>query len=127
MQCVSPAEEKAASGDYRGAVIEFVCTSGPVTFSELQDFLAPYMEVEGSYEISLKNVVFWAGMSDEFIEVLNDLWGCPELELVPVSPLVYMCGGKAVNLPIAKNIPKKGYKSPHWGACAFVARKGGEI
>lgn len=117
------ATQKARAGDYRGAIIDFVLSNGSTTFPELQAFLAPYMEVKGDQLISVKNVVFWAEMSGEFLDALESVWGCPELELVDTSPLVYAFNGGILNLPLAKRVPRDGYRKPHWQPCVLTKRQ----
>lgn len=112
-----PGEGKAQEGDLRGAVIEYVTATDHVTLAEIQEFLSAYMDVEGETELALghdPNIVLWAGMSDEFVAFMRQLWGDPALALDGCSPWAYMMDGKSLNLPIAKRPPNHGYKEPHW-------------
>ena len=118
-------EDKAQKGDLREAVIEYVTAKDWVTLAEIQEFLAPYMEVKGEAQLSLvhdRNIILWAGMSEEFADFLHGLWGDPSLVLDACSPMAYMMDGGMLNLPIAKRPPKHGYKEPHWAPICLRPR-----
>ncbi len=121
---IRPGEDKAQKGDLRAAVIEYVNAQGSVTFVELQNYLSPYIEVRGEAELSLPNLnlVLWAGVSDEFANFVQELWGDPDLVADGCSPMEYLWDGGALNLPIAKRPPKQGYKEPHWAPMVLRPR-----
>jgi hypothetical protein len=91
-----------------------------VSFAELEDWLARRgIPVKGEYSLDAgqhPNVVFWAGVSEEFCDIVRELK--PHLDLEPCSPmsatLIYLVDGKALNLPFAKRPPANGYRDPHW-------------
>lgn len=120
-----PGERKAQRGDLRGAVIEYVTASDWVTLAEIEQFLSAYMDVEGDVQIFLDydhNIVLWAGMSEEFAELIADLQGDPALGVDACSPMAYIMDGKTLTLPIAKRPPKQGYKEPHWAPLCLRPR-----
>lgn len=65
------------------------------------------------------NLVIWAGMSQEFADVLKAVLCDKRIEATPTSILVYMCDGEALTLPIAQRPPKNGYREPHWVPVCF--------
>jgi len=105
-------------GRFVDAVVELVRARDHVSFVEIQNlFKGAGMETRGNVIMLLeRNVVMWAGVSDEFADILDAV----RLEQPrrvwphPSSPLVYLIDGGLLKFPIAKRIPKAGYKEPHW-------------
>lgn len=85
-----------------------------VTFVELAAVLrANGADPTGTFEMeAAPNLILWAGMSEQFCEVVDALRA--DTELTPAHPLVYMCDGGMLRLPIAKKPPRGGYRKPHW-------------
>lgn len=71
-----------------------------------------------TYELANKNVIFWAGLSWEALDVLEPLIN-RKLFLHPADLLVYLIDGRTMQLPIAKRLPAVGYKDPHWLPVCF--------
>lgn len=59
-----------------------------------------------------KNIVFWANMSDEAADAMNELVSNKSIEVNPTNPIVYFIDGYVLKYPIAKQA--KTYKKPHW-------------
>jgi hypothetical protein len=69
----------------------------------------------GTMEISIApNVVIWAGVSPAFCEAVNIMKTGQRVSMRPSVPLVYFVDGKVLTYPLARRIPKGGYKSPRW-------------
>lgn len=74
-----------------------------------------FPEFNGNFEwdIPAQNIVFWFGMSEEFVKALNELTKEKKITVKPTSPNVYTMDGIVIWLPIAKR-PNHTYKKPRW-------------
>jgi hypothetical protein len=94
-----------------------------VSFVELARLLEE-RGVNAAGEVSMQNaarpnLVLWAGMSEEFYACVDELLSSKLVELVPASPLSYLVDGGMLDLPLARRVPKAGYKEPHWACAVF--------
>ena len=88
-----------------------------VSLVEMLQMLKPHMEVSGDTTICLatdSNVILWAGVSDGFAQVFDYMSDRGLVRLQGASLLTYLVDGGVSNLPLAKRLPKDGYKKPHW-------------
>lgn len=102
------------------ALIELIRERDHVSFTELERVLDERsVPTKGNQAIFIgtENVILWAGMSPEFVEAVLGLRGRAEPE--PCDMLVYLIDGRLLSLPLAKRIPKHGYKEPHWVPAVF--------
>ena len=107
--------EHAQAGRLAGAVVEYVRSRDWVSFPELRGALEPYFSVRGDSRLDIAdNVTLWAGLSAEFADTIADLERAHRLFFHPASLMVYLVDGGVLNLPVAKRLPKGGYKSLHW-------------
>jgi hypothetical protein len=60
------------------------------------------------------NTYIWAGMSEAFYRVVDQLDEADLIEYASVSPLAYLVDGSMLRMPLAKKPPRAGYKEPHW-------------
>ena len=91
-------------------ILEFVKERRHVSFVEIQDKFGrgdTAIEIEG-------NVILWANLKEEVVSAIIELLNERKLYANPTSVLVYAVDGRILKLPIAKRIPKDGYKEPHW-------------
>lgn len=65
-------------------------------------------------EIADKNILCLWGLSDEAIEAIRQLCIEEKICLRPGTLLSYLVDGACLTLPIAKRIPKNGYKTRRW-------------
>lgn len=65
------------------------------------------------------NCFIWFGMSEEMAEILQALLRDEEVDIKQTCLLVYFCDGSVPNVPMAKRIPKAGYKKPRWIPVVF--------
>lgn len=113
------------AGDFERALEGFVSRKdGSVSFVEIKNMLAPYMETEGDYAFSPPdaadlNIWCWGGMSLEWIELMKRMISDHRLKISPCHMLVYYVDGMAPRWPVAKKPPKKGYTKPHWLPVVF--------
>ena len=98
-------------------ILEFVGNrGGGVSCVELCSHVDGF---SGSYDWFLyTNTIIWSNMSAEAITAMNELLKERSLIVVGSTPLVYMCDGQMLNLPLAKR-PKSKYKKPHWLPVVF--------
>jgi|RhiMetdeSRZDD1v2_1073273.scaffolds.fasta_scaffold1639237_2 hypothetical protein len=79
--------------------------------------LAPFIPVHGplTAEVgTVPNLVLWTGMSQEWVDALNELFRAGLLWRQPCIVLTYLVDGAVLQLPLAKRPPKQGYATPHW-------------
>lgn len=60
------------------------------------------------------NLILWINMSAQAVAAVGGLFGHGFVAMRPTSLLVYLIDGKVPSMPIAKRLPKGGYKEPHW-------------
>lgn len=119
-----PLRDALREGRWADAVVE-KCRQlgGGVTFVELKDMLGRYMDVQGTWAWEIApNTILWADMSEQFLAVMDE--ARPRLDIAPAAWLVYAMDGGLLSLPLAKRIPKGGYKSEHWLPVCFRAKEG---
>lgn len=107
-------------------VVEFVRERDYVSFVELEREFETLITTKGDYTVECcKNGVLWAGLSDEFSDMINRLLKRKRIFTHPASQLTYLIDGGCLKLPIPKNLPKDGihvgYEQPVWiPACLRV-------
>ncbi len=113
-------EAPAKEGRIADAIEQYVRTYDYVTFVELGRRLKPYIEVRGDVALEIApNVILWAGMSQAFADAITELQQGKRIWPHPSSLLTYFHDGGALRMPIAKRIPKGGYKKEHWLPVTF--------
>jgi hypothetical protein len=99
------------------ALLTYVRANDYVTYAEMAQVLAPLIPVKGplAAEVStVPNLVLWIGMSQEWVDVLHELFSAGVLWRAPCASLTYLVDGAWLDMPIAKRQPKRGYATPHW-------------
>jgi hypothetical protein len=102
----------------REAILDLIREYRNVSFAELSrriDGFKGDLEWMNSY-----GWVLWAGISQEAVDAINSLMKADEIHMQPTTPLVYLCDGVMLKLPVAKRAVK--YKNPHW--CPIVFNPG---
>jgi hypothetical protein len=61
-----------------------------------------------------ENLVTAFGMSEELAQAVVNLTSRADIVPLPASILSYAVDGGMLNMPIAKKLPKGGYKTQHW-------------
>ena len=85
-----PWKRLAQEGDFENAIVEY-CTANPyTTFSRLQNVFAAYLPTDGGFRIHHHRFVFWAGMSDEFSQIVDELIRQQRIHLHPVLVIFYL-------------------------------------
>lgn len=95
---------------------------GGVTFVEIK---GQFEDTEGDFYTQLRpNIVPWYGMSETLIACITEAVQSDLIHMKPCSPFVYAFDGEGLRFPIAKKLPKTGYKKLHWLPVVF--NPGGE-
>jgi len=74
---------------------------------------------EGRMTIGDDNIVVWADMSEELVNVITSLRVNKSIHIHKADPLVYVMDGGWPNMPMVNRPPKNGYKHPHWLPIVF--------
>lgn len=114
------------------ALEEFIKERDHVSMVEVSRFLEENgVPIKGdlAFVLSEPNIALWAGMSQEFSDVMHSINERGKVTIEPASLLVYLIDGAMLRMPLAKRPPKKGYKETHWApVClrhkATVANRG---
>ena len=104
-------------------VAELVEQKGHVSMVEIMRLAGDWGE--GNKDLQWQeNLYLWVDMSDGLVEVMMEV---QERKLIPPHPdeirgqwpMSHFIDGGILNIPIAKRIPKGGYKKPHWLPVVF--------
>ncbi len=101
------------------AIVDLVARLDYVSFAELPRRLAEAgfaeSRLKGDSTLELPgNIILWCGLSAELVDAIRALLDSKRLHLHPASTLVYIIDGVALRLPVAKRLPKEGYRKSHW-------------
>lgn len=108
-------ETAAREGRLADAIEAYVKAYDWVTFPELERRLGPFVEVAGPLSLEIApNVILWAHMSEAFVDAVIELQDARRVWAWPASTLTYMIDGGMLKLPVAKRLPKAGYKKKRW-------------
>lgn len=108
-------EQAAREGRLADAIEAYVKHYDWVTFPELLRRLEPFTEVRGSFALEIApNVILWLGMSEQIIDAVQQLQREKRIWPWPSSVFVHLIDGGLLKLPIAKRLPKGGYKKERW-------------
>lgn len=101
-------------------ILEIIRFNGDASFADIMSALGDEAKGDLSWEIS-PNTVLWANMSQTLIDAFKLIHD--KIEPRPSQVLVYLYDGASLNLPIANNLRKKGYKTLHWFPVVFRLRE----
>lgn len=105
------------------AMIQLIERGGGVTFIELVRACKEVgMETEGTMALALPedpNILLWAGVSGAFCDAFEALRDSGRAVPRPSSQLTYLFDGGMPKLPVAKRLPKGGYKTERWLPVVF--------
>lgn len=112
-----------ATNELVKSVVELVSARDYVSIAEIQRHLADRIPVKGDrvLGVSKANVEFAFGLSEELVEVMMAVQQDGRVVAMPSSLLVYLVDGCALpaSMPMAKRVPKGGYKTPHFAPIVF--------
>jgi hypothetical protein len=118
-------------------VVSQIKRYGDITFPKLMEFVDNATDIDPYGELSMwldgdgtvlpndMNLLLWNGMSKEFINLWDRLYvsrNKGRIELYEMGELETFLvhgfdGSPMLKLPIAKRVPKRGYKKPRWLPC----------
>lgn len=108
-------------------VLDFIKLHQPATCVELSNWFG-----KGDQELYKRddkgndeNIITAFNLGEPLANILINLLNRADIITVPVHPLLYVMDGSMPGLPIARNTPKNGYKSPHWAPVGFTTREYG--
>jgi ATP-dependent 26S proteasome regulatory subunit len=107
----------AEHGQLSTAVVEFVRKKDHVTFPQLQEAFAQYIETSGEQGLALRsdpNVVLWVGMSQELAELISKLIAGKRLYLHQTDAGRYKANGKQLKLTPLESLPEDRIAKPAW-------------
>lgn len=100
----------------KDAIRDYVNRHDHVSFAELKNHLGGY-DTDGTHALALgtTNVLLWADCSREFISAVVELMDTGDIHPQACNPLVYLCDGMSLNLPIVRRRPPAGgFRDEHW-------------
>lgn len=112
--------------------VEFALSNKSTTFAEMEDILVSVYKmpvkrddgfVSDIFLNDWSNVLLWIAATPEMADVFHDVIGDDRVEMKPTVPLLYMMDGKVLTIPLAKRVPKLGYKNPRWLPVVIVGRE----
>lgn len=68
-----------------------------------------------------RNIVLWVGVTQQVVDVVNELLTAKLAHLHPTQPLTYFIDGQVPTFPVAQRPPAGGYKEPHWAPVVINA------
>ncbi|MBG6070068.1 hypothetical protein [Micromonospora ureilytica] len=92
------------------------------TFAEIGRLVsADGIPTEGTYALEVvPNGLMWAGMSQQYAEIVDQLRRDPRVAVAICSPLSYVADGQMLRHPVAASLPgPDGYAEPRWLPTAF--------
>jgi hypothetical protein len=95
-----------------------------VTFVEIGRMLSDHIQTKGHLAICLsssENLILWAGMSEEFYDVMRRCIDENRIFRHSSSPLTYMVDGGGLNLPVARTMRAVGAKKDYWIPVCFCS------
>ena len=102
-------------------ILSYVKEHGNVSFAELERLLGDVAHGDQAIgPAENKTLLYWGGMSAEFVDAVGELLDTGQLVMKPASFLVYLVDSSIVSLPVAKS--NRQYKKPHWMPIVFDAK-----
>lgn len=114
--------DRVAAMPMREAILELVTQlNGSVTFVNLKEYLGDRFLGDRAME-KPKNLIWWSGISLEFLEALVDLLRTGDITFQPTNPFTYLVDGESLDLRVARRYPSGGFKKPRWVPIVFGPR-----
>ena len=106
----------AREGDIEGAIVSYVEENDWVTFPELCRQLEQFLETRGTHAVAMREptLILWLGMSERLADAFDTVLRAGRVYPHSASLLTYLVDGGILHLPLAKRIPRNGYKTEHW-------------
>lgn len=104
-------------GQIRAALLQYVSTSGEVTFAQLQKDFQPHLESSGEFGLALRwdpHIVLWEGMSAEVAAPLGKLISDRKLYIHSVEATTYAGTSDQITLPRLPAMPDNRVSRASW-------------
>lgn len=96
-----------------------------VSFSELERRYGDQGKGESALTLAAdENIVLWLGLSAPLVDALKHLLESGAVQLCPGNLFTYLLDQKMLLMPLAKRLPRGGYRRPHW--LPVLLRPGGK-
>lgn len=115
-----PPADPAALEQMKAAILAYVKLHPHATIVELEDNVQGFKGNDASWCKANSNLVMWDSLSFLGAQAISELGQARKIVLEPCDVLIYMMDGRWPSLPVAKRMPKSGYKSPHWVPLALA-------
>ena len=109
------------SQEMADAILKHIDESGDASFADIMRICGDEAKGHCAMGSDKHNIFLWVGMSETLSTALELLR--PAIEPHPTHFLVYLADGQYLNMPLAKQVRKGGYKEPHWTPVVFRRRK----
>jgi hypothetical protein len=109
-------------------IVEIVATTGRTPIAEIVAACAEIAEVKGEYDFAMldrKNCVLWPGLCEEMVIAFHELVTEGRVLPVPVFGnldlvILTFSAGTRPALPIAVDLPKRGFATRTWVPAVFT-------
>jgi hypothetical protein len=115
-----PPADPAALEQMKAAILAYVRLHPHATIVELEDNVQGFKGDDASWGKADSNLVMWDSLSFLGAQAISELGQARKLVLEPCDVLIYIMDGRWPTLPVAKRMPKGGFKSPHWVPLALA-------
>ncbi len=110
-------ESMVEDGQVRAALLQYVSSTGEVTFAQLQSAFQPHVETGGEFGLALRSnphVVLWEGMSAEIAAPLGKLISDRKLYIHSVEATTYDGQADQITLPRLPAMPDNRVSRASW-------------
>ncbi len=107
----------AEAGQIKAALVEYVRQGGDILFTQVQEALRPYFEVDGEQGLALKsnpNTVLWLGMSGDLCLAIIELVTARRLYIHTVDGELYSRRKAGLKLPVLEVPTDEKLPRPKW-------------
>ncbi len=120
------------SSDPVEGCIEFALSNRSTTFAELEGVLGsvygmPKKRDDGFvtdiFVDDWSNVIVWTASTPERGRVLSSVIRDERVEMKQTVPFLYIMDGMVLTTPLAKRVPKSGYKSIRWLPVVIIGKE----
>lgn len=110
-------ESMVEDGQVRAALLQYVSSTGEVTFAQIQKDFQPHVETGGEFGLALRwdpHVVLWEGMSAEIAAPLGKLISDRKLYIHSVEATTYDGEADQISLPRLPAMPDNRVSRASW-------------
>ena len=104
-------------GQVRAALLQYVSSTGEVTFDQIQRDFKPLIETQGEFGLALRfdpHIVLWEGLTAELAAPLAKLISSRKIYIHPVEPGAYREAAKPITIPKLLGVPDNRISRPSW-------------